>query len=577
MPLDFDAIKAAGAAAAAEEGQRQLQMILDADEDADEQALADALAADALADQAALDALNADIVGLQEEVEELEDQIEALEDAAGDFPAQLAAKDAIIAERDETIVELNASIVSKDEEISVLMADMADLEGAYDELSSQNAALSADNEQLEDEVEAVQGQLATANTQINTLQGQIVTLNSQKAALQAQVNQLQADLAECEASHVPSDPPLPSISVSDAPTRAEAAGPLVFNVSLAGAYTAGHLMVDYIVVGGTASAGTDFVADSGTLTFNPGEVTKQVNVVLLNDSLVESTETVSVQLSNYRAAPKLGVIGDNVGWGSITSEDVDPPPPPPSSEPNANTTGVRAGVTLTAYTGPSVISTNGTVITGKTINAGISVTGSNVVFRDCRIQGNSTWMIEADAAQNLTIEYCDFVATGSGTAVKGILARGKIKYNDFRGMCIAITTKGGPGTEIVGNYIHDLLGPSGTHFDGIFIAGDEYEILVEGNSITIPANGGTASIFIATRWSGADITRPRVIGNWLRGQPSYQIYVEDTAVANIIGPTLLQNNKIQRGAFGYWTLTNPSQVTRTGNTDIGTGANIDNS
>jgi Calx-beta domain len=56
--------------------------------------------------------------------------------------------------------------------------------------------------------------------------------------------------------------------------------------------------VDYVIEGGTATEGVDFVAASGTLTFEPGELTKTIPVTTLTDRLAEPNETIFVTLSN---------------------------------------------------------------------------------------------------------------------------------------------------------------------------------------------------------------------------------------------------------------------------------------
>ena len=64
------------------------------------------------------------------------------------------------------------------------------------------------------------------------------------------------------------------------------------------ATTSATVQVSYSVVGGTASAGADYVAGSGTLTFQPGQISTGITVTLLNDALDEGTETFSIRLSN---------------------------------------------------------------------------------------------------------------------------------------------------------------------------------------------------------------------------------------------------------------------------------------
>jgi len=56
--------------------------------------------------------------------------------------------------------------------------------------------------------------------------------------------------------------------------------------------------VDYATANGTATAGSDYTATNGTLTFLAGETNQTITVPILNDGLVESTETFTVTLSN---------------------------------------------------------------------------------------------------------------------------------------------------------------------------------------------------------------------------------------------------------------------------------------
>ncbi|MFN8489879.1 MAG: Calx-beta domain-containing protein [Caldilineaceae bacterium] len=55
--------------------------------------------------------------------------------------------------------------------------------------------------------------------------------------------------------------------------------------------------VNYATSNGTATAGSDYTAKSGALTFNPGETSKAFRVPIIDDTLTESNETVNVALS----------------------------------------------------------------------------------------------------------------------------------------------------------------------------------------------------------------------------------------------------------------------------------------
>jgi hypothetical protein len=71
--------------------------------------------------------------------------------------------------------------------------------------------------------------------------------------------------------------------------------------------------VDFATAYGTALAGSDFQATSGTLTFNPGETFKLITVSVNGDTNNEPNETFFVNLSN----PEIAVLGDAQGQGTI--------------------------------------------------------------------------------------------------------------------------------------------------------------------------------------------------------------------------------------------------------------------
>ncbi len=97
---------------------------------------------------------------------------------------------------------------------------------------------------------------------------------------------------------------LPTLSIADASVAEGQAGTsvLTFTVSLSQAAT-GPVSVQYATANGTATAGSDYDAASGTLTFAAGETTKTVQVVVKGDTAVEASETLTVTLSSPRARP----------------------------------------------------------------------------------------------------------------------------------------------------------------------------------------------------------------------------------------------------------------------------------
>jgi hypothetical protein len=89
----------------------------------------------------------------------------------------------------------------------------------------------------------------------------------------------------------------PTLAFSSATyTVAENAGPAIITVNLSGA-SAQTITVNYATSNGSATAGSDYTAASGTLTFNPGNLSKNFNVTITDDSIYEGPETVNLALS----------------------------------------------------------------------------------------------------------------------------------------------------------------------------------------------------------------------------------------------------------------------------------------
>jgi len=63
-----------------------------------------------------------------------------------------------------------------------------------------------------------------------------------------------------------------------------------------------EVSVDYAVGGGTATEGSDYALQPGTVTFAAGETSKVISLAITDDTDVEETETVAVKLSNAQEA-----------------------------------------------------------------------------------------------------------------------------------------------------------------------------------------------------------------------------------------------------------------------------------
>ena len=89
--------------------------------------------------------------------------------------------------------------------------------------------------------------------------------------------------------------PTPSLVINDVSVN-EAAGTATFTVTLSAA-SGQTVTVNYATGGGTATAGSDYTATSGALTFAPGVVTQTITVPITDDTATESSETFNVTLS----------------------------------------------------------------------------------------------------------------------------------------------------------------------------------------------------------------------------------------------------------------------------------------
>ena len=94
---------------------------------------------------------------------------------------------------------------------------------------------------------------------------------------------------------------------------------ITFTVTLDEA-ASGSVTVDYATSDGTAEAGDDYTATSGTLTFNAGTTSKTISVSIENDVENESDETFTVTLSNASGAD----LGTSTATGTIRNRRVEP-------------------------------------------------------------------------------------------------------------------------------------------------------------------------------------------------------------------------------------------------------------
>lgn len=110
----------------------------------------------------------------------------------------------------------------------------------------------------------------------------------------------------------------PSVRINDVTVTEGNTGTVAatFTVTLSASSTQ-SINVAYATGNGTANAGNDYQAASGTLTFAPGETSKTITVAVNGDRIPEPNETFVVNLSS----PTNATIADGQGIGTIVDDE----------------------------------------------------------------------------------------------------------------------------------------------------------------------------------------------------------------------------------------------------------------
>ena len=188
------------------------------------------------------------------------------------------------------------------------------------------------------------------------------------------------------------------------------------------------------------------------------------------------------------------------------------------------------GTVLTAYTGPSNITANGTVVDSKNVTSCITIQASNVTIRNSRFAADCVFVIEVFVSgASLTIEDSEIdcqSAGATGLAVHDTVARRLNIHHCENGVDIShhVTVKD--------SYIHDGDGPGDAHVDGIQASWGA-DSLIEHNTIL---SRDTSSIIITNYDGHPSVNNTTITNNLMGAQTSarvaYVIYCPSAPSAN---------------------------------------------
>jgi Ca2+-binding RTX toxin-like protein len=185
--------------------------------------------------------------------------------------------------------------------------------------------------------------------------------------------------------------PPPQITINDASVY-EAAGVVLLTVSLS-KESVDSVSVDYTTVNDTAKSPEDYTATRGTITFEPGETTKEIEIPIIDDTLKDNPEDFFVNLSN----PINGII--ETERATITIIDEAEPFPTPSF--------LISNVNVLETVGNAVVTVNLTQPSTRPVSVDYFTVEDTATFSDYNTQNGTIIFNPGEIRKNITIPIID--------------------------------------------------------------------------------------------------------------------------------------------------------------------------
>jgi hypothetical protein len=216
------------------------------------------------------------------------------------------------------------------------------------------------------------------------------------------------------------DAPPPTVSISDDSVPEGDSGSSIATITvLLSDPSTSTVTVQYATSNGTATAGSDYTATSGTLTFTPGQMRKLIPVSVSGDTTSEPDETFTVTLFS----PTNATLETAQATGTITTDDIAPATPSVSiagaslAEGNSGTANAGFTVTLSAASASTVsvqyATANGTATAGSdytttsgTLTFAPGQTSKPIpvpVIGDTTVEADETFTVTLSSPTNATL------------------------------------------------------------------------------------------------------------------------------------------------------------------------------
>ena len=194
------------------------------------------------------------------------------------------------------------------------------------------------------------------------------------------------------------------------------------------------MTVSYQTADGTATvADSDYAAVAATvLTFNPGQTSKTVTVLVTGDSSVEPNETFTVNLSGASGA----TIADATGQGTILNDDGAALPllsinDVSLAEGNSGTTAFTFTVSLSgASASPVTVSYETAEGTASVLTDFTEVTATVLTFAPGQTSKTVTVLVSGDTSAELTETFAVNLSGASGATITDGAGQGSIVNDD---------------------------------------------------------------------------------------------------------------------------------------------------